>query len=167
MKWRCALTADYKLLFYIQIRWTVSELQWFIMWHHFWSDQKYRDKLRINKFHVLFLILVCKSLVVNISLKFGTSPGFICGDALPGPYCKCLQFLHVLGAFSPEYCPQQMEFMVHQIQLRWLTWSWCNIPLLCLKKLPGCFRSTLQVIVHLHRESSSKQLWSIWLNVSR
>ena len=52
-----------------------------------------------SNFH--FLILGCKSFAVNYSLKSGThrhhqTLGFIPGDALPGLYCNCLQFLLVL-----------------------------------------------------------------------
>ena len=123
-----------------------------------------------SNFH--FLILGCKSCAVNYSLKSGThrhhqTLGFIPGDALPGLYCNCLQFLLVFGAFSLQFCLQQVKCMLNRIQVRWLTWPLHNIPLLCLKKLFGCFRSMLRVIVHLHCEAPSNEFWSIWLNMSR
>jgi hypothetical protein len=62
-----------------------------------------------SNFHCL--ILGCKSFAVNYSLKSGThrhhqTLGFIPGDALPGLYCNCLQFLLVLGAFSLRFGPK-------------------------------------------------------------
>ena len=91
-----------------------------------------------SNFH--FLILGCKSFAVNYSLKSGThrhhqTLGFIPGDALPGLYCNCLQFLLVRGAFSLQFCLQQVKCMLNRIQVRWLTWPLHNIPLLCRKKL--------------------------------
>ena len=111
-------------------------------------------------------------LAVNYSLKSGTHRHhqtlcFIPGDALPGLYCNSLQFLLVLGAFPLRFCLQQVKCMLNWIQVRWLTWPLHNIPLLCLKKLFGCFRSMLRVIVHLHCEAPSNEFWSIWLNMSR
>ncbi len=108
-----------------------------------------------SNFH--FLILGCKSFAVNYSLKSGThrhhqTLGFIPGDALPGLYCNRLQFLLVLGAFSLQFCLQQVKCMLNRIQVRWLTWPLHNSPLLSLQKLFGCFCSMLWVIVHLHCE---------------
>ena len=65
-----------------------------------------------SNFH--FLILGCKSFAVNYSLKSGThrhhqTLGFIPGDALPGLYCNCLQFLLVLGAFSLQSSASEMH----------------------------------------------------------
>ncbi len=122
-----------------------------------------------SNFH--FLILGCKSFAVNYSLKSGThrhhqTLGFIPGDALPGLYCNRLQFLLVLGAFSLQFCLQQVKCMLNRIQVRWLTWPLHNSPLLSLQKLFGCFCSMLWVIVHLHCEAPSNEFWSIWLNMS-
>ncbi len=91
-----------------------------------------------SNFH--FLILGCKSFAVNYSLKSGThrhhqTLGFIPGDALPGLYCNRLQFLLVLGAFSLQFCLQQVKCMLNRIQVRWLTWPLHNSPLLSLQKL--------------------------------
>ena len=74
-----------------------------------------------------------------LSLKSGTHRhhqmlGFIPGDALPVLYCNGFQFLLVLGAFSLEFCLQQVKCMLNRIQVRWLTWPLHNIPLLWLKK---------------------------------
>ena len=74
-----------------------------------------------SNFH--FLILGCKSFAVNYSLKSGMhrhhqTLGLIPGDALPGLYCNCLQFLLVLGAFSLQFCLQQVKCMLNQIQVR-------------------------------------------------
>ncbi len=85
-----------------------------------------------SNFH--FLILGCKSFAVNYSLKSGThrhhqTLGFIPGDALPGLYCNRLQFLLVLGAFSLQFCLQQVKCMLNRIQVRWLTWPLHNSPL--------------------------------------
>ena len=90
-----------------------------------------------SNFH--FLILGCKSFAVNYSLKSGTHRhhqmlGFIPGDALPGLYCNCIQFLLVLVL---QFCHQQVKCMLNRIQVRWLTWPLHNIPLLCLNKLFG------------------------------
>ncbi len=94
-----------------------------------------------SNFH--FLILGCKSFAVNYSLKSGThrhhqTLGFIPGDALPGLCCNRLQFLLVLGAFSLQFCLQQVKCMLNRIQVRWLTWPLHNSPLLSLQKLFGC-----------------------------
>ncbi len=127
-----------------------------------------------SNFH--FLILGCKSFAVNYSLKSGThrhhqTLGFIPGDALPGLYCNCLQFLLVLGAFSLQFCLQQVKCMLNRIQVRCLTWPLHNSPLLSLQKLFGCFCSMLWVIVHLHCEAPSNEFWSIcWIwadNIAR
>ncbi len=123
-----------------------------------------------SNFH--FLILGCKSFAVNYSLKSGThrhhqTLGFIPGDALPGFYCNRLQFLLVLGAFSLQFCLQQVKCMLNRIQVSWLTWPLHNSPLLSLQKLFGCFCSMLWVIVHLHCEAPSNEFWRIWLNMSR
>lgn len=120
-----------------------------------------------HKSNFYFLILGCKSFAVIYSLKSGTHRhhqllDFIPGDALPGLYCNCLQFLLVLGAFSLQFCLQQVKCMLNRIQVRWLTWPLHNIPLLYLKKLFGCFHSMLWVIVHLHCEAPSNEFWSIW-----
>ncbi len=108
----------------------------------------------------------------NLSLKSGMhrhhqTLGFIPGDAMPGLYCNRLQFLLVLGAFSLQFCLQQVKCMLNRIQVRWLTWPLHNSPLLSLQKLFGCFCSMLWVIVHLHCEAPSNEFWSIWLNMSR
>ena len=80
-----------------------------------------------HKSNCHFLILGCKSFAVNYSQKSGKhrhhqTLGFIPGDALPGLYCNCLQFLLVLGAFSLEFCLQQVKCMLNRIQVRWLSW---------------------------------------------
>ena len=56
-----------------------------------------------SNFH--FLILGCKSFAVNYSLKSGMHRhyqmlGFIPGDAPPGLYCNCLQFLLVFSKWN-------------------------------------------------------------------
>ena len=96
------------------------------------------------------------------------TPGFIPGDALPGLYCNCLQFLLVLGAFSLQFCLQQVKCMLNRIQVRWLTWPFYNIPL-CLKKPFGCFRSMLRVICTVKRRPMSSEAFGwIWAdNIAR
>lgn len=37
------------------------------------------------------------------------------------------------------------------------TWSLQNIPLLCLKKVLGCFRGMIQVIIHLRSGATSNE----------
>ena len=76
-----------------------------------------------HKSNLYFLILGCKYFAVNYSLKSGMhrhhqTLGFIPGDALPGLYCNCLQFLLVLGAFSLQFCLQQVKCMLNWIRVR-------------------------------------------------
>ena len=109
-----------------------------------------------SNFH--FLILGCKSFAVNYSLKSGTHRhhqklGFIPGDALPGLYCNCLQFLLVLGAFSLQFCLQQVK-----CEFRSGDWLCITFHFFALKKLFDCFRSMLRVIVHLHCEAEYEQI---------
>lgn len=64
---------------------------------------KVMGRLTNCKTTFLLLMLGCKSFAVNYSLKSGMHRhhqilGFIPGDALPDLYCKCLQFLLLLGA---------------------------------------------------------------------
>ncbi len=121
-----------------------------------------------SNFH--FLILGCKSFAVNYSLKSGThrhhqTLGFIPGDALPGLYCNRLQFLLVLGAFSLQFCLQQVKCMLNRIQVRWLTWPLHNSPLLSLQKLlvafAVCFGS-LSICTVKRRPMSSEAFGWIW-----
>ncbi len=127
-----------------------------------------------SNFH--FLILGCKSFAVNYSLKSGThrhhqTLGFIPGDALPGLYCNRLQFLLVLGAFSLQFCLQQVKCMLNRIQVRWLTWPLHNSPLLSLQKLFGCFCSmlgSLSICTVKRRPKSSEAFGWIWAdNIAR
>ncbi len=102
-----------------------------------------------SNFH--FLILGCKSFAVNYSLKSGTHRHHqTLGSSLvmlcQALYCNRLQFLLVLGAFSLQFCLQQVKCMLNRIQVRWLTWPLHNSPLLSLQKLFVCFCSMLWVI---------------------
>ncbi len=127
-----------------------------------------------SNFH--FLILGCKSFAVNYSLKSGThrhhqTLGFIPGDALPGLYCNRLQFLLVLGAFSLQFCLQQVKCMLNRIQVRWLTWPLHNSPLLPFKNslvaFAVCFGS-LSICTVKRRPMSSEAFGWIWAdNIAR
>ncbi len=127
-----------------------------------------------SNFH--FLILGCKSFAVNYSLKSGThrhhqTLGFIPGDALPGLYCNRLQFLLVLGAFSIQFCLQQVKCMLNRIQVRWLTWPLHNSPLLSLQNslvaFAVCFGS-LSICTVKRRPMSSEAFGWIWAdNIAR
>ncbi len=127
-----------------------------------------------SNFH--FLILGCKSFAVNYSLKSGThrhhqTLGFPWCDALPGLYCNRLQFLLVLGAFSLQFCLQQVKCMLNRIQVRWLTWPLHNSPLLSLQKLlvafAVCFGS-LSICTVKRRPMSSEAFGWIWAdNIAR
>ena len=123
-----------------------------------------------SNFHFLMFFFGCKSFAVNYSLKSGThrhhqTLGFIPGDALPGLYCNCLQFLLVLGAFSLQFCLQQVKCMLNWIQVRWLTWPLHNIPLLCLKNslvaFAVCFGS-LSICTVKRCPMSSEAFGWIW-----
>ncbi len=157
---------------YIQIRWRCRNYNSLHMCLPLVKGPKVMGQNNNHKSNFPLLILGCKSFAVNYSLKSGThrhhqTLGFIPGDALPGLYCNRLQFLLVLGAFSLQFCLQQVKCMLNRIQVRWLTWPLHNSPLLSLQKLFGCFCSMLWVIVHLHCEALSNEFWSIWLNTSR
>ena len=123
-----------------------------------------------SNFH--FLILGCKSFAVNYSLKSGTyrhhqtlvsSLGMLCQASTATVFSSCL----FLGHF-----PFSLVFS---------KWNACSIGFrsgdwlghcitfhfFAFKKVFGCFRSMLRVIVHLHCEAPSNEFLIIWLNMSR
>ncbi len=127
-----------------------------------------------SNFH--FLILGCKSFAVNYSLKSGTHKhhqtlGFIPGDALPGLYCNRLQFLLVLGAFSLQFCLQQVKCMLNRIQVRWLTCHCITVHFFPFKNFlvafAVCFGS-LSICTVKRRPMSSEAFGWIWAdNIAR
>ena len=128
--------------------------------------------------HFLFLILGCKSFAVNYRLmswmhRHHQTLGFIPGDALPGLYCNCLQFLLVLGAFSLQFCLQQVKCMLNRIQVRSGDWlGHCiTFNLFALKSslvaFAVCFGS-LSICTVKRRPMSSEAFGWIWAdNIAR
>ncbi len=82
-----------------------------------------------------------------------------------------LQFLLVLGAFSLQFCLQQVKCMLNWIQVRWLTWPLHNSPLLSLQNslvaFAVCFGS-LSICTVKRRPMSSEAFGWIWAdNIAR
>lgn len=168
---RCTLTADFQLQFeaiYTQIKWMVSELQQFVYVPPTFKAPKVMGqtytKLSIFYTWLQFLCSHSKALKSGRQWHYQTL-GFFSSDDLPGCHCNCPHFLLVLGALYLQFCLKEVKFKLSRIQVKGLTWPLLYLPLLCFKKTFDCFCSMLQAIVSLHRERSSNEFWSIWLNI--